>query len=76
RAEGGLPQYLVKGTRVAISGELRVNEYDDKNGVRRTSIEVSVGSLDLIDSKTERAQQPQQPAQQIADPFVEDDLPF
>jgi len=51
RAEGQLPKYLVKGTQVAISGELRVREYDDKDGNRRTSVEVSVGSLDLIGSK-------------------------
>jgi single-strand DNA-binding protein len=48
RAEGGLPKYLVKGTQVAISGELRVREYDDKDGNRRTSVEVSVDKLDLI----------------------------
>ena len=51
RAEGKLPQYLVKGTQVAISGELRVREYDDKDGNRRTSVEVSVDKLDLIGSK-------------------------
>ncbi len=48
RAEGGLPKYLVKGTQVAISGELRVREYDDKDGNKRTSVEVSVDKLDLI----------------------------
>lgn len=48
RAEGGLPQYLKKGTQVAISGELRIREYDDKDGVKRTSVEVSVDKLDLI----------------------------
>ena len=48
RAEGGLPQYLKKGAQVAISGELRVREYDDKDGNKRTSVEVSVDKLDLI----------------------------
>ncbi len=48
RAEGGLPKYLVKGTQVAISGELKVREYDDKDGNRRTSVDVSVDKLDLI----------------------------
>jgi len=51
RAEGNLPQYLVKGTQVAISGELRIREYDDKDGVKRTSVEVSVDKLDLIGGK-------------------------
>ena len=48
RAEGGLPQYLKKGAQVAITGELKVREYDDKDGVKRTSVEVSVDKLDLI----------------------------
>ncbi|MDX8403196.1 MAG: single-stranded DNA-binding protein [Mariprofundaceae bacterium] len=53
RAEGGLPKYLVKGTQVAISGELRVREYDDKDGNKRTSVEVSVDKLDLIGGRSE-----------------------
>jgi len=56
RAEGQLPQYLVKGTQVAISGELRVREYDDKDGVKRTSVEVNVDKLDLIGGKQDGQQ--------------------
>jgi len=48
RVEGGLPQYLVKGVQVAISGELRIREYGDKDGIKRTSVEVSVDKLDLV----------------------------
>jgi single-strand DNA-binding protein len=48
RAEGRLPQYLVKGTQVAVSGELRVREYTDNDGNKRTSVDTSVNSLDLI----------------------------
>jgi single-strand DNA-binding protein len=51
RAEGGLPKYLVKGTQVAITGELRIREYDDKDGNKRTSVDVSVDKLDLIGSR-------------------------
>ena len=53
RAEGGLPKYLVKGTQVAISGELKVREYDDKYGNKRTSVDVSVDKLDLIGGRSE-----------------------
>jgi len=56
RAEGQLPKYLVKGTQVAISGELRVREYDDKDGVKRTSVEVSVDKLDLIGGRNDAQQ--------------------
>jgi len=54
RAEGQLPKYLVKGTQVAISGELRIREYDDKDGNKRTSVEVSVDKLDLIGGRNEQ----------------------
>jgi len=54
RAEGKLPQYLVKGTQVAISGELRVREYTDKDGIKRTSVEVSVNDLDLIGGRNDQ----------------------
>ncbi len=57
RAEGQLPKYLVKGTQVAICGELRVREYDDKDGNRRTSVEVSVDKLDLIGGRNDGGQQ-------------------
>ncbi|MFC1546005.1 single-stranded DNA-binding protein [Pseudomonadota bacterium] len=53
RAEGGLPKYLVKGTQVAISGELKVREYEDKEGNKRTSVDVSVDKLDLIGGRSE-----------------------
>ena len=55
RAEGGLPQYLLKGTQVAISGELRVREYDDRDGNKKLSVEVSVSSLDLIGGRQDES---------------------
>jgi len=57
RAEGQLPKYLVKGTQVAISGELRVREYDANDGAKRTSVEVSVDKLDLIGGRNDAQQQ-------------------
>ena len=83
RAEGGLPQYLVKGAQVAITGELKVREYEDKEGLKRTSVEVSVDKIDLIGGR-EGGQQAA-PAKN-SDPFagqpdfnsapVDDDTPF
>jgi len=57
RAEGKLPQYLVKGTQVAISGELRINEYTDNDGNKRTSVGVNVSTLDLIGGRNESSEQ-------------------
>ncbi len=64
RAEGNLPQYLVKGGQVAISGELSVNTWTNDAGVEKTSLEVNVNTLDLVGGKREQSQQPTQQQQQ------------
>jgi len=56
RSEGKLPQYLLKGTQIAFSGELKVREYDDKDGNKRTSVEVNVSTLDLIGGRNESSE--------------------
>jgi len=82
RAEGGLPQYLVKGTQVAVSGELKISEYTDKDGMTRTSVDVNVGDVTLIGSKQDNQQaapqrNQQQPMQQPAQQSMpDDDIPF
>jgi len=53
RAEGGLPQYLKKGTQVAVSGELRLGEYTDKDGNTRTSVDLNVNDVTLIGGRNE-----------------------
>ena len=53
RAEGKLPQYLVKGCQVAITGELSMNEWEDKEGNKRSTLECNVRELDLIGGRAE-----------------------
>jgi single-strand DNA-binding protein len=59
RAEGQLPQYLVKGAKVCIAGELSMDEWE-KDGVANKMLKVRVEDLDLIGAKQEGQQQPQQ----------------
>lgn len=49
RAEKLAP-HLTKGTRLAVSGRLRASEYE-KDGEKRTSIEVVVDDLEFMSSK-------------------------
>lgn len=61
RAEGGLPQYLVKGQKVMVSGELGTREHEGK-----TYLTCRVSEVDLAGDKggSEQQQAPQrQPAQ-------------
>jgi single-strand DNA-binding protein len=53
RAEGSLKDYLVKGTEVAISGELTLDEYDTKDGEHRANLSVFVNELTLVGGKKE-----------------------
>ena len=51
RAEGGLPQYLVKGAQVCISGEISLDEWQDTQGITNKALSVNVREIDLIGGK-------------------------
>lgn len=46
-------QYLVKGQLVGISGEVTLREYQDKEGQKRSSLDVRVNDLTLLGRKSE-----------------------
>lgn len=82
-------QYVSKGNRVLLQGELRQNTYQDSSGAKKSYHFLQVNSFDFIESKNEKqAQAPQMPtAQQTKEQkqradFVreiiieDDDIPF
>ena len=80
RAES-VSQYLTKGQLVGISGEVTLREWNDKEGQKRSSLEVRVNDLTLLGKKDgQQAAQPRQqaPVPQQADSFGDfsDDAPF
>jgi len=81
-----ISQYLVKGALVGISGECSLREYQDKEGQKKSSLEVRVNDLTLL-GKKEGGNRPEEnphtpPRQQAAkrdsnfDPFADDSIPF
>jgi len=58
KAEGQLPQYLKKGTQVAVSGECYLEEWEGQNG-KGAAIAVNVANIDLIGGKPQEQAQPQ-----------------
>jgi single-strand DNA-binding protein len=42
-----IAQYLTKGSRVGVTGELSVREYDKKDGTKGQSIDLRVTDIDL-----------------------------
>ena len=81
-AEGKLPDYLVKGQQVGVSGELSTFEAD--NG--KTYLKLRCNSVDLIGGKSDQGQHHQRPQQQRQAPpqqsmpepvdDFDDDIPF
>lgn len=67
-----LAQYLQKGARVCVSGELSQREYTTQDGQTRTSLELRVADIDLP------PRQQGQPKQQLAqqEPLEIDPVPF
>lgn len=62
RAEA-MARILAKGTKVAVEGRLRYSSWQDKEGNRRSKLEVVVDEIDLMSSRA-AAQQPAQGASQ------------
>jgi len=83
KAEGGLPQYLVKGAQVCISGELSLDEWQDQQGIKQKSLSVNVREIDLIGGKQSAAAPQPAPRQsnqtqqfQQPDGFQDSDIPL
>lgn len=47
RAES-LSRYLVKGTKVAIEGKLRLSQWTAKDGSKRSKVEIAVDDIELM----------------------------
>lgn len=77
RAESVAP-YLKKGTQVAICGEVTNREYTDRDGNKRTSLDVRVNDLTLIGGKKDEGQSAPKPQSKGGGSFddMEDDVPF
>lgn len=64
-----LGKYLTKGAKVVIFGEVSLRQYDDKNGMARTSIDCVVSDVVLVGGGSEKKEAP------AAAP-IDDDIPF
>jgi single-strand DNA-binding protein len=67
RGEAVAP-YLLKGQLVGVSGELTNREYTDKDGNKRTSLDVRVNDLTLLGKRDGAPQERSQPAPQRQQP--------
>jgi len=64
RAEGQLKDFLLKGTKIFISGELTQSSYTGNDGAAKTSLELNANIIELVSKKGDSPAQGQQPAAQ------------
>ena len=75
RAES-LAQYLTKGQAVTVTGSVSQREYTDKDGNKRTSMDVRVTDIALQGGKREAAQESPRKAPSQSAPQDDSDVPF
>lgn len=59
-----LAQYLTKGTKVCVEGKLRWSQWQDRDGNKRSKVEVVVDEIELMSGGQGRQQQQAAPYQQ------------
>ena len=72
-------QYLVKGRQVYLEGELRQEEYTDKEGNRRQSLEVTATTLQFLGKAGENGggkSADEMDPSDIVNDRSDDDIPF
>lgn len=79
RAEN-VSRYLRKGSKVAIEGKLRWSQWEDKQGGKRSKIEVIVDDLEFMSRDGGDGKQPAPAkaatAAPAADAYAQEDIPF
>ena len=57
-------QYLRKGSKILVDGRLQLDQWVDQNGGKRSKHTVNVESMQMIDTKADKAEQHVAPQQQ------------
>lgn len=74
--------YLKKGSKVFVEGKMRTRQYESRDGIKRSIMEINADMLEMLDSKpTNQQQQTSQAPQQSQSQYTgqskkEDTLPF
>ena len=79
-----ITQYFTKGSKIAITGNIRTGSYDDKDGTKRYTTDVIVETFEFVESKKKEINEFDKQASNFPDPFTkeheepvfEDDMPF
>lgn len=65
--------YLAKGRKVCVVGALRINEFTDREGNRRTSVDIAADEVEFLSPRTD---EPREQPKATLEPVTDDQLPF
>jgi single-strand DNA-binding protein len=71
-------KYLIKGQQVAIAGEMRKETYEDRNGDKRSSYNITVEDIEFLAKPAEKADEPKVDEEEdlFSNVTSSEDLPF
>ena len=69
-------KYLKKGTKVGIEGQLRTDEYTNKDGQKVTSVYILADKIEFVESKKEIQTKKEDGFMPIPDNLDSEELPF
>jgi len=71
-------KYLFKGSKVGVGGSVQRRQYEDRDGIKRTSFEVVADEVEFLSPKA--SARPDEPTQDVVSDLTpvddSDDLPF
>ncbi len=53
-----ISRYTSKGKKVAVMGSVEIREYEDRDGNKRTAVDINVQDVEFLSPKTADAEQP------------------
>jgi single-strand DNA-binding protein len=69
-------KYLKKGSLAFIEGKIQSREWQDKEGQKRTAVEIIASEMKILDAKKEANAQPSGPQETRSPEITDDDIPF
>ena len=74
-----IARYCKKGNKVAVSGQIQIRQYEDREGAKKTSVDVVAEEVEFLSPKSnDEARTAEEPKSKPAlEPFDDDsDIPF
>ncbi|MCQ2382440.1 MAG: single-stranded DNA-binding protein [Clostridia bacterium] len=70
-------KFIKKGSKVAISGDIQIRNYEDKEGNKRTSVDVVADAVEFLNRKDDNPSSSYDQTNNVEmKPITDDSLPF